>query len=142
VQIARSPQSSSAVQLVGTQAALLSQNDPVAQIPRGSMSPAGTCSQVPIAPARLQVRQGPVQALLQQVPSTQKPVKHSEPVVQTPVTSPSWQVLLTQGRPFVQSAGPLQLDLHVPRSTSQTYGAQMKWCGPQICAPASPVAAS
>jgi hypothetical protein len=46
------------------------------QIARGSATPAATGAQMPGPSVWLQVTQGPVQALLQQTPSTQKPEAH------------------------------------------------------------------
>src|SRR3954468_14741820 len=50
---------------------------------RGSV-PAATGAQVPTEPERLQVVQRPVHAVLQQTPSTQKPLAHSPVAEQLP----------------------------------------------------------
>jgi hypothetical protein len=67
--------------------------------------------------------QSPVQALLQQTPSTQLPDWHWLPVVHTaPFAAGSWQAPALQMKPVTQSELPAQGFLHAP--TEQAYGAQ------------------
>ena len=118
VQSSASPQSWSAVQLVGTQAPFALQNDPFGQRPRGSTVPTGTAWQLPIAPGNPQLWQGPVQAVSQQNPSTQKPLTHSLLLAQANPIDPPRQVLATQESPPAQSADMLQKLRQRPASTS------------------------
>ena len=67
--------------------------------------PAGLNRQVPGADARLQLSQAPVQALLQQVPSTQKPLRHWLPRTQAcPRLLRGTQAPLAQNEPAAQAA--------------------------------------
>jgi hypothetical protein len=81
---------------------------------RGSLLPPGVMVQVPGAEARAQLRQAPVQALLQQTPSTQKPERHSPAPPQVWPGSLGPQLPFTQARPVSQSALVVQRELHAP----------------------------
>lgn len=81
---------------------------------RGSAAPMADTVHLPMLPARLQLRQAPVQAVLQQTPST-----HCW-LWQSPFTAHFWpsslgpQLPLTQATPSAQSALPVHFELHAP----------------------------
>ena len=64
------------------------------QAPEGAAAPAGMGRHLPGAAASEQVMHGPVQAVAQQAPPTQKPVAHSRLSVQAPSTFLGRQVPL------------------------------------------------
>ena len=82
--------------------------------------PAGLNWQVPGADARLQLSQAPEQALLQQVPSTQKPLRHWLPWPQAcPRLFLGTQAPLAQNDPAAQVASLPQLEGQAALAPSQ-----------------------
>jgi hypothetical protein len=85
-----------------------------AQPLRGSVAPAGTVEQLPIADGSAHVLHGPLQALSQQTPSTQNPL------AQAAATLQAWPLLLVPQLPFWQvrgathSASLVQWLMHAP----------------------------
>jgi hypothetical protein len=75
-------------------------------------------------PARLQDKQAPVQALLQQTPSTQKPESHSVDALQENPAFFRPQLPETHLRPVTQSASVVQLARQVVEPTVHEYGSQ------------------
>ncbi|SRR6266540_1774887 len=86
----------------------------VAQAARGSLAPAGTTEQRPIADDSAQVLHDPVHALSQHTPSTQKPL------VQSPAAVHTWPLLLVPQLPLwhvrgaTHSASLVQWLIHAP----------------------------
>jgi hypothetical protein len=74
---------------------------------RGS-APAGTLLQAPSEPATAHDLQVPVQAVAQQIPSSQKPERHSEAAPQAVLVGFLPQAPLTQTLGATQSASPVQ----------------------------------
>jgi hypothetical protein len=100
--------------------------DMLAHIARGSVPLAGVRVQRPIDPGAEQLRQAPVQAVLQHTPSTQLPFWQSALATQTcPSTSLEPQLLFTQGWPSLQSESRVQIDGQIPftqRKNPQSRG--------------------
>jgi hypothetical protein len=84
------------------------------QTPCGSAAPAGLDAQVPSEVDSAQLRQEPVQAELQQTPSTQKLDAQSDACLQAPPVVSGPQLLLTQATPGAQSPFVAQVVLHAP----------------------------
>ena len=80
------------------------------QVPCGSVSPVGTLVQVPRAFGNAQDLQVPPQAVEQQIPCSQKPFRHSVPLMQTAPLG------LRPHEPLMQTAGKEQsaFAVHVP----------------------------
>ncbi len=74
------------------------------QTPCGSPAPIGTGAQVPSDVDSAQLRQLPVQAVVQQTPSAQKPLAHSLPAEQGWPGDLGPQLPFTQLCPCTQSA--------------------------------------
>jgi hypothetical protein len=81
---------------------------------RLSTVPADSGVQVPFADVSAQLRQAPVQAVLQQTPSTQLPEAQSVGLVHAAPFVCGPQLLLTQAMPGAQSAFVVQVVLHAP----------------------------
>lgn len=97
------------------------------QIPAGSTVPFATRVQVPWLPLRAQLRQAPLQALSQQNPWAQKPLRHSLPSVQDAPRSLRPQEFIRQvlgARHWVSWA-----QVSKQRDPLQTYGRQGRESG-------------
>jgi hypothetical protein len=103
------------------------------QRPWGSAAPSVVGEQVPIRPDCAQLTQGPVQAVLQQTPSAQKPEAHCDPALQTAPVGLGPQLPFTHFEP-TQSLSELQVPAQVPVVASQLNGAQMT-VGPAVQVP-------
>jgi hypothetical protein len=84
------------------------------QTPCGSAAPAGLDAQVPSEVDSAQLRHEPVQAELQQTPSTQKLGAHSVPAEQGCPIDLGPQLPLTQLWPLTQSSSVAQWLMHAP----------------------------
>jgi hypothetical protein len=84
--------------------------------------PAGTGEQLPSADGSAQLRQLPPHAVLQQMPSMQKPLAHSPPVMQAWPFGLGPQLPFWQDWPATQSASLLQWSMHA--LPEQRYGVQ------------------
>jgi hypothetical protein len=104
-----------------------------AQMPWGSAAPSVVGPQVPLRPSCAQLTQGPVQAVLQQTPSAQKPEAHCDPALQTAPGGLGPQLPFTHFEP-TQSLSELQVPAQVPVVASQLNGAQMT-VGPAVQVP-------
>ena len=102
---------------------------PAPQVADGSRAPRGTVVQVPKEPGRAHDRQGPAQAVAQQTPCAQNPLRHSSLELQAAGCLKPHRPAL-QGWPVTQSSFVAQVDLHTPRATSHANGVQMKPCAP------------
>ncbi len=96
-----------------------------AQIARGSARPAATDEQVPARSLWLQLTQAPVQALLQQTPSTQKPDAHWLASVQLVPVICLPQLPLRHLIPGAQSPSDAQRVTQALAAVSQPNGAQI-----------------
>jgi len=103
------------------------------QRPRGSAAPSDVGEQVPIRPDCAQPTQGPVQEVLQQTPSAQKPEAHCDPALQTAPVGLGPQLPFTHFEP-TQSLSDRQVTAQVPVVASQLNGAQMM-VGPAVQVP-------
>jgi len=104
-----------------------------AQRPWGSAPPDVVGPQVPIRPACAQLTQGPVQAMLQQTPSAQKPEAHCDPALQRAPVGLGPQLPFTHFE-ATQSLSAAQVEAQVPVLVSQLNGAQMT-VGPAVQVP-------
>jgi hypothetical protein len=104
-----------------------------AQMPWGSAAPRVVGEQVPIRPDCAQLTQGPVQEVLQQKPSAQKPEAHCDPALQTAPVGLGPQLPFTHFEP-TQSLSEAQVAAQVPVLESQLKGAQMT-VGPAVQVP-------
>jgi len=77
-------------------------------------APELTGEHIPTVPGRLQARQVPLQAALQQTPSTHKPLPHEAAAEQRcPFAHPvHWWVPVSQPLPFAQSASVVHIAKH------------------------------
>jgi hypothetical protein len=103
------------------------------QTPWGSAAPSVVGEQVPIRPDCAQLTQGPMQAVLQQMPSAQKPEAHCDPALQRAPVGLGPQLPFTHFEP-TQSPSELQVAAQVPVVVSQLNGAQMT-VGPAVQVP-------
>jgi hypothetical protein len=94
----------------------------------GSFTPWATGRQVPAKPVELQVTQAPTQVSLQQTPSTQNPLVHWIPLVQTDPSCFRPQLLLMQTLPGMHWVSRSQDDRHFGGTLAlvQLKGAQEK----------------
>ena len=97
---------------------------PCAQMPWGSAAARVVGQQVPTRPDCAQLTQGPVQAMLQQTPSAQKPEAHCDPARQMAPAGFGPQLPFTHFEP-TQSLSEAQVATQVPVVASQLNGAQM-----------------
>jgi hypothetical protein len=102
-------------------------------MPWGSAAPKVVGPQVPIRPACAQLTQGPVQAMLQQTPSAQKPEAHCAPALQTAPSGFGPQLPFTHFEP-TQSLSEAQVVAQALVVASQLNGAQMT-VGPAVQVP-------
>ncbi len=107
----------------------------VAQTLCGSGAPSAVGSQVPRRPLWLQLTQGPVQVLLQQMLSAQKPEAHCPAPVQAPPIGRSPQLPATHLVLAAQSASEAQVTTQLFVWVLQLKGAQMS-DGPEVQSPA------
>jgi hypothetical protein len=105
------------------------------QIACGSATPAATGTQMPTRSIWLQVTQGPVQALLQQTPSTQYPEAHWLASVQGALVCRLPQLPFTHLMLAAQSASEAHWVRHALVVASQLNGAQI-FAGPVTQLPA------
>ena len=105
----------------------------ITQKPRESAAPSAVGEQVPIRPGCPQLTQGPVQAVLQQKPSAQKPEAHCDPVLQTAPVGLGPQLPFTHFEP-TQSLSERQVPAQMSVVASQLNGAQMT-VGPAVQVP-------
>jgi hypothetical protein len=99
----------------------------------GSAAPSVVGAQAPRSPDCAQLTQGPVQAMLQQTPSAQKPEAHCEPVLQMAPSGFGPQLPFTHFAP-TQSLSEAQVARQAPVVPSQLKGAQMT-VGPAVQVP-------
>jgi len=104
-----------------------------AQMPWGSAAPNVVGAQVPIRPGCAQLTQGPVQAMLQQTPSAQKPEAHWDPAAQKAPVGLGPQLPFTHFE-ATQSLSEAQVVAQEPVFASQLNGAQMT-VGPAVQVP-------
>jgi hypothetical protein len=104
-----------------------------AQMAWGSAAPSVVGEQVPIRPDCTQLTQGPVQAMLQQTPSVQKPEAHCEPALQMAPGDFGPQLPFTHFEP-TQSLSEAQVAAQAPVVALQLNGAQMT-VGPAVQVP-------
>jgi len=103
------------------------------QIPWGSAAPKVAAPQIPARPACAQLTQGPVQAMLQQTPSAQKPEAHCDPATQIAPSGFGPQLPFTHFE-LTQSLSETQVAAQEPVVGSQLNGAQMM-VGPAVQVP-------
>jgi hypothetical protein len=101
----------------------------------GSSAPSEVGQQVPMRPLWLQLTQGPVQVLLQQTPSAQKPIAHCAEVVQTAPIGFLPQLPATHLMLEAQSASEAHSATQTLVLLSQLNGAQIV-DGPEVQLPA------
>jgi hypothetical protein len=99
----------------------------------GSAAPRVAGAQVPSRPDCAQLTQAPVQAMLQQTPSAQKPEAHCEPALQIAPSGLGPQLPFTHFDP-TQSLSDAQVTAQAPLFASQLNGAQMT-VGPAVQVP-------
>jgi hypothetical protein len=97
-----------------------------AQLPSGSIMPAGMGRQVPGVPGRAQLRQGPAQGASQQTPSAQKPLAHWGLAVQAVPGACLPQRLSWQGVPGAHWVASVQELKQSPVAGLQAKGAQAR----------------
>ena len=103
------------------------------QTPRGSTALSVVGPQVPIRPGCAQLTQAPVQAMLQQTPSVQKPEAHCDPAPQAAPDGLGPQLPFTHFE-LTQSPSETQVAAQAPVVASQLKGAQMM-IGPAVQVP-------